>query len=132
MALANRAVILCKINEFNWAITDLNSSIQTGQYPPQNLYKLYQRLAKAHEHLEEFESAEYSYKQLIESIQLSKVVKTQKLQIKNEAEKCMALCKKRLIAQNFTSFEANKNQSTQLKINWNTYKRRTDLHKFIT
>ena len=91
----------------------LNSSIQTGQYPIENLYKLYQRLAKAHEHLEEFESAVYHYKKIIESIELSKVAKNQKLQTKNEAEKCISLCKKRLIAQNFTSLESNKKEATQ-------------------
>ena len=113
MILANRAVILCKINEFNWAIQDLNSSIQTGQYPPENQYKLYQRLAKAHEHLEEFASAVDDYKKLIDSVGSSKVAKNQKSQIKNEAEKCMARCKKRVIAKNFTSFGSNENPSTQ-------------------
>ena len=113
MILANRAVILCKINEFNWAIQDLNSAIQTGRYPPENIYKLHQRLSKAHEQLGEFELAANNYKNLINSIELSKATKAQKLQIKNEAGKSMAQCKKRVTATHFTSFESNGKQITQ-------------------
>ena len=112
MILANRAVILCKIGEFKWAIQDLNFSIQTEQYPSENQYKLYQRLAKAHEHLEDYDSASENYKKLIESIELAKIPKNQKLQFKTDAEKCIGLGKKRIIAKNFITFESNEMQAS--------------------
>ena len=110
MILANRSVILCKINEFCKAINDLNSAIQTGKYPDENLYKLYQRLSKAHEQLEEFETAITNYKNVIEFVERSTLTKSQKLQVKNEVGKCMDVCKKRIMANSLTPFQYKDNK----------------------
>ena len=40
----------------------------------------------------------------------SKLTKTQKLQIKNESEKCLSLCKKKAVAKSFVSLDPDKNQ----------------------
>ena len=111
MVLANRSVILCKIKELQWAIQDLNTCIETKNYPSENLYKLYQRLSKAHEYLESFNLAINNYNELIVAVELSHLSKAQKLQIKKESEKCIALCKKKVVAKNFVSFESKENNS---------------------
>ena len=113
MVLANRSVILCKIKELQWAIQDLNSCIDTKKYPPENLYKLHQRLSKSHEYLESFDMAINDYTELIEAIELSNLSKAQKLQIKKESAKSIALCKKKVVAKNFVSFECKENNKNK-------------------
>ena len=105
MILANRSVILCKIKECELAIQDLNLAIETGKYPKENIYKLHQRKAKAHEFLEKFDIAIDDYKYVIETVEFSTLSKAQKLQIRKESEKCMALCKKKSVAKSFVSIE---------------------------
>ena len=98
--------MLVKLKEFKWAIEDLHASIQTGKYPSDNVHKLYQRLAKAHECLQEYDLAINSYKLQYDSMRTSKPSKSQKLQMKSDIEKSIASCKKYFTAQNFTAFEA--------------------------
>ena len=107
LILANRAVILAKMKELKWAIEDLRMSIETGKYPSESLHKLYSRLAKAYEHLQQFELAITSYKMQFDSMKAStSLTKSQKLQMKSDTEKSIASCKKYFTAQNFTAFEA--------------------------
>jgi hypothetical protein len=61
--------------------------------------------------LESFELAIYDYNQLIEHLELSHLSNAQKLQIKKESEKCIALCKKKAVAKNFVSFESKENNN---------------------
>ena len=98
------------MKEFHAAIGDLNSAIDSGQYPAENLFKLYQRLAKAQESLQNYDFAASSYGKVIESTDLSKMPNHQKLQINNEARKCMILCRKRITANSFTSIAPNMSQ----------------------
>ena len=98
--------MLVKLKEFKWAIEDLHASIQTGKYPSDNVHKLYQRLAKAHECLQEYDLAIDSYKLQYDSMRTSKLSKSQKLQMKSDTEKSIASCKKYFTAQNFSAFEA--------------------------
>ena len=119
MILANRSVILCKIKECELAIQDLNLAIETGKYPKENVYKLYQRKAKAHEYLEKFEFAIDDYKNVIEMVDFSTLSKAQKLQIRKESEKCMALCKKKSVAKSFVSLE--KDNDVRSKIDFPKY-----------
>ena len=112
MAFANRAVILFKIKHFEWAIKDLNLAIISEKYPNENLHKLYQRLAKSHEHLQEFQSAIDCYNMFVKSLKFSKLTKSEKLQIKSGTEKAIAFCKKGLMASNLTSFIANEENDT--------------------
>ena len=106
MALANRSVILCKIKEVRWAIQDLSACIETKKYPVENLYKLHQRLSKSNEFLENYQLAINNYNDIIESIESSHLSKAQKQQIKKDSEKCIALCKKKVVAKNFVSLES--------------------------
>ena len=115
MVLANRAVILFKIKEFEWAILDINLSIETGRYPQENLHKLYQRLAKSYEHLQKFELAINCYKKFIESLKLSNLTKNQRLQLKNDTEKSMVFCKNGVMAKNLTAFKPNEEQNSNAK-----------------
>jgi len=115
MILANRSVILCKIKECEWAIRDLNLAIETGKYPSENIYKLHQRKAKAHEFLEKFDSAIEDYHNVIQSVEFSSLNKPQKLQIKKESEKCSALCKKKSVAKNFVSVDKDDNVKHKLE-----------------
>ena len=108
MILANRAVIFFKIKEFKWAIQDLILSIETGKYPTENMYKLYQRLAKSYEYLKSFELAAVNHKKIVETVDLSNLPKAQKLQVKNDAQKRTGVCKKMGVAQSFVSLDSNK------------------------
>ena len=106
LILANRAVILAKMKELKWAIEDLSMSIETGKYPSESIHKLYSRLAKAYEHLQQFELAITSYKMQFDSMKASaSLTKSQKLKMKSDTEKSIASCKKYFTAQNFTAFE---------------------------
>ena len=107
MILANRAVPLFKIKEFKLAIDDLHASIQTGKYPTENLHKLYQRLATAHEHLQEYQKAIEMYRKQFDSMRSSSLLKSQKLQMKSDIEKSMARCKRCSGAQHFTSYQSD-------------------------
>ena len=98
--------MLVKLKEFKWAIEDLHASIQTGKYPSDNVHKLYQRLAKAHECLQEYDSAITSYKLQYDSMRTSKLSKSQKLQMKSDIEKSLASCKKFLATKHFTALES--------------------------
>jgi len=89
------------------AICDLNLAIASGQYPADNIFKLHQRLAKAHESLQNYQLAANSYEKLIESTKLSKMPSDQKQKTNNEARKCMLLCKDRVKEKSFTSFAPN-------------------------
>jgi len=120
MVLANLSVILCKIKECKWAIQDLNLAIETGKYPKETIYKLYQRKAKAHEYLEKFANACDDYKNVIESVEFSILSKAQKLQIRKESEKCLSLCKKKSVAKSFVSLE--KNEDVKTKTDFPNYK----------
>ena len=99
--------MLVKLKEFKWAIEDLHASINTEKYPSDNVHKLYQRLAKAHECLQEYDSAINSYKLQYDFMRTSKLSKSQKLQMKSDIEKSLALCKKRLATKNFTDLKSN-------------------------
>ena len=101
--------MLSKVKEFKFAIEDINAAIDTGKYPQENLHKLYQRLAKSYECLQEFEKAVDSYMKLLSSLKISKLTKTQKLQIKNETEKSLSFCKKAVTAKSLTSISTNEN-----------------------
>ena len=103
--------MLVKLKEFKLAIEDLHASIQTGNYPSDNVHKLYQRLAKAHECLQEYDSAIASYKLQYDSMRTSNLSKSQKLQMKSDIEKSLALCKKRLATKNFTSLKSNEHNA---------------------
>ena len=103
LAFANRAVVLFKIKQFKLAIEDINAAICTENYPQENVHKLYQRLVKSYEQIQEFENAVGSYAKLISSLKLSKLTKAQKLQIKNDTEKSLSLCKKAVTAKNLTT-----------------------------
>ena len=103
--------MLVKLKEFKWAIEDLYASIRTGKYPSDNVHKLYQRLAKAHECLQEYDLAINSYKLQYNSMRTSKLSKTQKLQMKSDIEKSLALCKKRLATKSFTSLKSNEHNA---------------------
>ena len=103
LAFANRAVVLFKVRQFKLAIEDINAAICTEKYPQENLHKLYQRLAKSYEQIQEFENAVGCYAKLISSLKLSKLTKTQKLQIKNDTEKSLSFCKKAVTAKNLTT-----------------------------
>ena len=107
MILANRAVPLFKIKEFKLAIDDLHASIQTGKYPTENLHKLYQRLATAHEHLQEYQQAIEMYRKQFDSMRSSSLLKSQKLQMKSDIEKAIARCKRCSGAQNFTTYQSD-------------------------
>ena len=107
MILANRAVPLFKIKEFKLAIDDLHASIQTGKYPTENVHKLYQRLATAHEHLQEYQKAIEMYRKQFDSMRSSSLLKSQKLQMKSDIEKSMARCKRCSGAQNFTTYQSD-------------------------
>ena len=107
MILANRAVPLFKIKQFKLAIDDLHESIQTGKYPSENLHKLYQRLATAHEHLQEYQQAIEMYRKQFDSMRSSSLLKSQKLQMKSDIEKSMARCKRGSGAQNFTNYQSD-------------------------
>ena len=120
MVLANRSVILFKIKEFEFSIQDLRSAIETEKYPKENVHKLYHRLAKAFEQLLEFESAINCYEKVVKFLRISNITKTQKSQIKNETEKCIAFCKKEVISKNFTSLNLNNKQD--VKDEFPTYK----------
>ena len=98
--------MLVKLKEFKWAIEDLHASINTGKYPSDNVHKLYQRIAKAHECLQEYDLAIASYKLQYDSMRTTNLSKSQKLQMKSDTEKSIASCKKYFTAQNFTAFEA--------------------------
>ena len=119
LALANRAVILFKIREFEWATQDINLVIESGKYPEENLHKLYQRLAKSYEHLQEFELAVTCYKKFAEFIKLSNLSKNQRLQLHNDAKKSIAFCKNGIMAKNLTYFKSNEQQNT--KVNFPSY-----------
>ena len=121
MVLANRAVILFKIKEFEWATQDINLAIETGSYPQENLHKLYQRLAKSYEHLQNFELAINYYKKFIESIKLSNLTKSQRLQFKNDSQKSMMFCKNGVMAKNLASFKSTDEQNA--KANFPSYTR---------
>ena len=99
--------MLSKVREFKFAIDDINAAIDTGKYPPENLHKLYQRLAKSYENLQEFTNAINSYMKLLSSLKISKLSKSQKLQIKNETEKSLSFCKKAVTAKSLTSISQN-------------------------
>ena len=96
-----------KIKEFKLAIDDLHASIQTGKYPSENLHKLYQRLATAHEHLHEYQHAIEMYRKQFNSMRSSSLLKSQKLQMKSDIEKSIAMCKRSSGAQNFTNYESD-------------------------
>ena len=115
MILANRSVILCKIKECEWAIRDLNLAIETGKYPKENIYKLHQRKAKAHEFLANFDSAIQDYNNVIQAVEFSTLTKPQKLQIRKESEKYSALCKKKSVAKNFVSVDEDENDKSKLE-----------------
>ena len=115
MVLANRAVVLMKINEFEGAALDITSAIETAKYPQENLHKLYQRLAKSYEHLQKFDLAINFYKKCMDATKLSNLTKNQRLQLKNEIEKSMLLCKNGLMAKNLTSFDHNQQQHAKSK-----------------
>ena len=120
MAFANRAVVLFKVKEFKFAIDDINAALGTGKYPPENIHKLYQRLAKSHELLLQFDDALRSYVKLLASLKQSKLNKTQKLQIKNETEKSMSFCKKAVTAKNLTTITST--ESHDKKDDFPTYR----------
>ena len=103
--------MLVKLKEFEWAIEDIHSSINTGKYPSDNVHKLYQRLAKAHECLQEYDLAIASYKLQYDSMRTSNLSKSQKLQMKSDIEKSLALCKKRLATKSFTSLKSNEHNA---------------------
>ena len=103
--------MLVKLKEFKWAIEDLHASINTEKYPSDNVHKLYQRLAKAHECLQEYDLAIDSYKLQYDSMRTSNLSKSQKLQMKSDIEKSLALCKKRLATKNFTSLKPNEHNA---------------------
>ena len=112
LILANRAVILAKMKEVKWAIEDLRMSIATGKYPSESIHKLYSRLAKAYEHLQQFDLAITSYKMQFDSMKASSsLTKSQKLQMKSDIEKSLALCKKRLATKSFTSLKSNEHNA---------------------
>ena len=102
---------MVKLKEFKWAIDDLNASIQTRKYPSDNIHKLYQRLAKAHEYLQEYDLAIDSYKLQYDSMRTSNLSKSQKLQMKSDIEKSLASCKKLLAAKKFTALESDEPNS---------------------
>ena len=79
MILANRSVILLKIKEFKWAVQDLTLAIKTEKYPSENRYKLHQRLSKAYEYLENYESAEEEYRNVLKTLDSGKLTKNQKI-----------------------------------------------------
>ena len=101
-------MVLFKVREFRFAIQDINAALKTEKYPQENVNKLYQRLAKSHEQLQEYENALNAYVQLLSSLKQSHLTKTQKLQIKNETEKSMSFCKKAVTAKNLTTISSNK------------------------
>ena len=111
--------MLVKLKEFKWAIDDLNASIQTRKYPSDNIHKLYQRLAKAHEYLQEYDLAIDSYKLQYDSMRTSNLSKSQKLQMKSDIEKSLASCKKFLATKNFTALESAEPNS--LSVSFPTY-----------
>ena len=113
MILANRSVILLKIKEFKWAVQDLTLAIKTEKYPSENRYKLHQRLSKAYEYLENYESAEEEYRYVLKTLDSGKLTKNQMIQIKKETEKCISLCKKKNVAKNFISFESKGSPKSQ-------------------
>ena len=120
LALANRAVVLFKIKEFKMAIEDINAAIKSNQYPDENVHKLYQRLAKSYEHLQESEKAVNCYAKLESSLTLSKLTKVQKLQIMDESEKSVGLCKTAIIAKDVT--DVNKMDKDRSESNFPCYK----------
>ena len=79
------------------AIEDTDAAIKSNKYPEENVYKLYQRLAKSYEHLQEFEQAVICYAKLESSLTMSKLTKAQKLQIMKESEQAACLCKKAMM-----------------------------------
>ena len=113
MILANRSVILLKIKEFKWAVQDLTLAIKTKKYPSENRYKLHQRLSKAYEYLENYESAEEEYRNVLKTLDSGKLTKNQMIQLKKETEKCISLCKKKSVAKNFISFESKESAKSQ-------------------
>ena len=115
LAFANRAVVLFKVKQFKLAIEDINAAIGTEKYPQENLHKLYQRLSKSHEHIQEFEDAVSGYSRLISSLKLSKLTTSQKLQIKNETEKSLSFCKNALTAKNLTTISQAGNKDDNKK-----------------
>ena len=113
MILANRSVILLKIKEFKWAVQDLTLAIKTEKYPSENQYKLHQRLSKAYEYLENYESAEEEYRNVLKTLDAAKLTKNQMIQLKKETDKCISLCKKKNVAKNFISFDSNESPKSQ-------------------
>ena len=112
MILANRAVILFKIREFRLSIEDINLSIETKRYPLVSLHKLYHRLAKTYEHLQEYTLAINCYKKAYDSLKVSNLSKSQKLQIKSETENAINFCKKGVVGLNLTSYKCDGIQDT--------------------
>ena len=60
------------------------------------------------------------YEKVVKFVRLSNLTKSQKSQIKNETEKCIACCKKEVISKNFTSL--NMNNKPDVKDKFPTYK----------
>ena len=91
--------------EFSFAVEDLKIALKCGQYPEKNHFKLYQRLAKSYEGLNDFFNALAAYENVSKSLEHSQLKTSQMQKLKNETNLSIRMCQKRLTMQSFTSTE---------------------------
>jgi len=86
-------------------VKDLKMALKCGQYPEQNNFKLYQRLAKSYEGLNDFSNALAAYENVSKSLEHSQLTNSQKQKLKAETNLSIRICQKKLTLQSFTSME---------------------------
>ena len=105
LALANRSVALAKVRLFKEVIEDINLVLESNKYPEENSFKLYQRLANAHQALHEYELANKNFDLMIKAIDSAKISIKQKAKIVQEAQTAKAATRKCMIAMSFTNLK---------------------------
>ncbi|ESO08000.1 hypothetical protein HELRODRAFT_169718 [Helobdella robusta] len=92
LSLANRSAVYMKLENFVSCLDDLNRSINSN-YPPSQLYKLYERKLKCFEIFCRWHETEIVCKQLKESLKIANLKESLKVIKEKEVEKIMQTCK---------------------------------------
>ena len=87
LALANRSVALGKMGYHKSVVQDVEMISMNGTYPPENQWKLDQRLIQAHKQLNQFEEAKGALEKLRKSLGKSTLPKKKQLEIFGQAKK---------------------------------------------
>ncbi|XP_040572969.1 SET and MYND domain-containing protein 4 isoform X1 [Lepeophtheirus salmonis] len=100
LALANRSVVLTKLNKYSEAIEDAEKCLKSKEYPEE--YKLYLRQAKSFEALGQLNKALEKYE-----CAKSKLLKTSDPNILSDINKSVKKLKENLIVNSFTNLNLN-------------------------